>query len=92
MTLRWSAPTRRMHQGMTALMLAVGALVAALAISGCAGDGLVYDARRHDTQRWNERFYPRWEIEVHRARPDFRRQDPGDSGGLLGLAPPVVGI
>jgi hypothetical protein len=95
MALRWSAPTRRMHQGMTALMLAVGALVVASAISGCAGDGLVYDTRWHDTHRWNHddvRFYRRWEIETHRARTDFRRQDPGDSGGLLGLAPQVVAI
>lgn len=84
MALRWSAPTRRMHRGMTALMLAAGALVAALAMSGCAGNGVA------NRTYWNDPH--RWEIDAHRPRTDFRRQDPGDTGGLLGLAPPVVGI
>jgi hypothetical protein len=92
MALRWSALARRMHKGMTAVMLAIGVLVAASAISGCAGNGLGYGT--YDTHGWTggEGSYPRWEVETHRARRDFRRQDPGDTGGLLGLAPPVVAI
>ena len=87
MTRRWSAPARRMHRGIFALMLSAGALVSASAMSGCAGDGLVYDTYRHDTHRWNhddDRFYRRWEIETHRAHADFRRRSPGDQQAYWG--------
>ena len=87
MTLRWSAPTRAMHRGMTALILAGAALGSASAISGCAGDGLVYDGYRRDTHRWNhddDRFYRRWEVDTHRAHTDFRRRSPADQQAYWG--------
>ena len=83
MTRRWSVPTRRMHQGLIALMLSAGALATASAMSGCAGDGLVYDTYWHDTHRWNrddDRFYRRWEIETRRAHSDSRRTGVGAIG------------
>ena len=87
MTWRWSTPTRRMHQGIIALMLSTGALVSASAMSGCAGDVLVYDPYLHDSHRWNrddDRFYRRWEIDTHRAHTDFRRRDPDDRQAYWG--------
>ena len=87
MTRRWSVPTRRMHQGLIALMLSAGALATASAMSGCAGDGLVYDTYWHDTHRWNrddDGFYRRWEIETRRAHSDFRRRSPADQQAYWG--------
>jgi hypothetical protein len=76
-----------MHQGIIALMLSAGALVSTSAMSGCGGNGFVYDTYWQDSHRWNhddERFYRRWEIETHHAHRDFRRRSPSDQQAYWG--------
>jgi hypothetical protein len=76
-----------MHQGLIALMLSASALLSASAMSGCAGNALVYDTYGHDSHRWNhddERFYRRWEIDTHRVHSDFRRRNPRDQQAYWG--------
>jgi hypothetical protein len=71
----------RLNHGIIALMLSAAALGSASAITGCAGDGLVYDSYGHQYHRWDrgeERFYRQWEIGTRRGHMDFQRRNPGD--------------
>ena len=70
----------RLNHGMFALMLSA-TLASASAMTGCAGDGLVYDSYGHQYHRWDrgeQRFYRQWEIGTHRGHMDFHRRDPED--------------
>ena len=71
----------RLNHRIIALMLSIAALATSSAITGCAGDGLVYDPYWHDYHRWthgeNTR-YRQWEMGSNRVHVDFPDRTPGD--------------
>ena len=71
----------RLNHGTIALMLSATVLASASAMTGCAGNGLVYDSYGHEYQRWNrgeDRFYRQWETVSHREHMAFQRRNAGD--------------
>ena len=80
-------PTMRLEHGMIALMLSAVVLASAVAMTGCAGDGLVYDSYAQDSHRWGhdeDRLYRQWEIETHHDHMDFQRRSAGDQHAYWG--------
>ena len=77
----------RLNHGMLALMLSASALGSTLAITGCAGGGLVYDPYGRNYYRWNsgeERVYRRWEAGTHRNHMAFQSRSRGEQQAYWG--------
>jgi hypothetical protein len=77
----------RLNHGMLALMLSATALTSPLALTGCAGGGLIYDPYGRDYHRWNvgeNRLYLQWEVQTHRNHMDFQRRNDSDRQAYWG--------
>ena len=71
----------RLNYRIIALMVSAAALATSSAITGCAGDELVYDPYWHDYHRWSrgeDSRYRRWEMGSNRVHVDFPDLTPGD--------------
>jgi hypothetical protein len=77
----------RLAHGLIALMLSVGTLAPAAAVTGCASDGLIYDPYGREYHRWNrgeDLAYRQWEIGTHRRHLDFVSRTPSDQRAYWG--------
>ena len=76
----------RLNHGMFALVLSASALGSTVAITGCAGSGVVYPYGSN-YRRWGpgeDRYYRRWEVQTHRSHIDFQRRSRGEQNAYWG--------
>jgi hypothetical protein len=66
----------RLKQGIIALLLSAGALTPAAAITGCAGEEMVYDSsgRSRPWSHGEDLAYRQWEYSTQRSHLDFPRR------------------